>query len=44
MVYYVDYEMFVVDTSQNFSGDFVGFEKMVEIGARVIFTTFTVAF
>lgn len=39
----VDNEMFVVNTGENFSGDFVGFEKVVQVGTRVIFTAFTVA-
>ena len=38
----MDDEMLIVDTSEDLSGDFVGFEKMVEVGTRVIFTTFAV--
>ena len=37
-------EMFVVNAGEDFAGDFVGFEEMMQISSRVIFTTFTVAF
>lgn len=30
--------MFIMDTGEDFSGDFVGAEKMVEIGASVVTT------
>ena len=39
----MDDEMLIVDTSEDLSGDFVGFEKMVEVALSVIFTTFAVA-
>ena len=38
----VDNKMLVVNTGEDLGGDFVGLEKMVEVGTRVIFTTFTV--
>lgn len=38
----VDDEVFVMNTGEDFSGDFVGLEKVVEVSARVIFTTFAV--
>ena len=31
-----------MNTSQNFGGDFVGLEKVVEIGASVVFAAFAV--
>ena len=39
----VDDKVFIVNASEDFSGDFIGFEEMVEVGACVIFTTFAVA-
>ena len=39
----MDDEMLIVDTSEDLGGDFVGFEKMMEVALSVIFTTFTVA-
>ncbi len=38
----MDDKVLVVDTGEDFGGDFVGLEKMMEIGARVIFTTFAI--
>ena len=39
----VDDEMLVMNTSEDFGGDFVGLEQVMKVGARVIFTTFAVA-
>ena len=39
----MDDKALVVDTGEDFGGDFVGFEEVVEVGARVILTTFAVA-
>ena len=38
-----DDEVLVVDAGEDFGGDFVGLEEMVEVGAGVILTTFAVA-
>ena len=38
----MDDKIFVMNASKNLSGDFVGLKQMVEVGACVIFTTFTV--
>jgi hypothetical protein len=38
----IDDEVLVMNAGENLGGDFVGLKKMVEIGARVIFTTFAV--
>ena len=35
--------MLVVDAGEDFGGDFIGFEKVVEVGAGVVLTAFTVA-
>ena len=34
--------MFVVDTSEDFGGDFVSLEEVMEVGFVVVFTTFTI--
>ena len=34
--------MLVVDTGEDFSGDFASFEEVMQVGSRVIFTTFAV--
>lgn len=34
--------MFVVDRCQDFGGNFVGFEKVVEVGFSIVFTTLAV--
>ena len=37
-------KMFVMNRSEDFGGDFVSFEEMVEVSACVIFATFAVTF
>lgn len=32
----VDYESFIVDSGEDFSGDFIGFEEMMEVGESVV--------
>ena len=32
-----------MDASEDFGGDFVGFEKVVKVGASVVLTTFAIA-
>ena len=44
VVYGLYDKMFVVNRSENFGGDFVSFEEMVEVGTRVVFAAFTVTF
>ena len=39
----MDDKVLIMDTGEDFGGDFIGLEKMVQISACVIFTTFTVA-
>ena len=34
--------MFVVDRCQDFGGNFIGFEKVVEVGFSIIFTTLAI--
>ena len=40
----MDNKMFIVNAGENFGGDFIGFEKMVQISFVVILTTFAVTF
>ena len=42
LVYYTNDEMFIMNAGEDFGGDFVGFEKVMEIGSVVIFTTFAI--
>jgi len=44
LVYYVNDKMLVMNTGEDFGGDFVGFEEVMEVGFVVIFTTSTITF